>query len=58
MKTVPNMTPSAPASAVHAADRPMPGPTKPIEIVKKWRFPRNQNGPWLRSFACRSCPGM
>ena len=58
MKIVPNMIPSAPASVVQPADRPMPGLTKPIEIVKKWKLPRNQNGPWLASFAWRSCSGM
>ncbi|MNO00274.1 hypothetical protein D3C81_2201350 [compost metagenome] len=58
MNRVPNMMPSAPASMVHKADKPRLGPTKPMEMVKKWKLPRNQNGPWLLSLAWRSLSGM
>ncbi|MNR14653.1 hypothetical protein D3C85_1311400 [compost metagenome] len=58
MNRVPNMMPSAPARVVHRADSPRLGPTKPMEMVKKWKLPRNQNGPWLLSLACRSDSGM
>jgi hypothetical protein len=38
------MMPSAPANIVHSADKPRLGPTKPMEMVKKWKLPRNQKG--------------
>jgi len=36
----------------------MLGPTKPIAMVKKWKFPRNQNGTWSITRPWRSLSGM
>ncbi len=42
---VPNRMPAVPAKAVQPSDSPRLGPTKPMAMVKKWKLPRNQNGP-------------
>ncbi|KAF1034245.1 MAG: hypothetical protein GAK34_03497 [Delftia tsuruhatensis] len=58
MNSVPNMMHSVPARALQGAESPSDGPTKPMESVKKWKLPRNQNGPWSASRAWRSLSGM
>ncbi len=57
MKNVPTSSPSALASTVHPTDRPSPGPMKPSDNVKGWKFPWNQKGPCFQSFPCRSAKG-
>jgi hypothetical protein len=57
MKSVPKRMPSVPARIVHPMDNPIPGPMNPMVMVKNWKLPRNQNGPWCQTFPWRSSSG-
>ncbi len=58
MNKVPNAMPTAPARIDQPRDRPSEGPTKPIGIVKYWKFPRNHSMACCQVRPCRSVSGI
>src|SRR5580658_1467225 len=58
MNSVPNQMPSAPPRIDQPSDKPSAGPTKPIGIVKYWKFPRNHNMACCQVLPCRSVSGI
>src|ERR1700722_2039700 len=58
MNKVPKQMPSAPAKIDQPSDRPSAGPTKPMGIVKYWKFPRNHSMLCCHVLPCRSVSGI
>ena len=58
MNSVPTAMPRTPARIDQPSDRPSDGPTKPIGIVKYWKFPRNHSMVCCQVLPCRSGSGI